>query len=138
MLSSERNLFMRFLEYRSVLLLLLAVAALSGCEGITVTLVWSGSHSMLCNGNGSSAHCTVSFTPNEDFNWTASSNPTGATFQPSAGSVAAGESSGDIQVTLPPSSSGDAVTLDFTDEAQHLQLEVVACYTFCIDHVGDG
>ena len=115
---------MRYFGKLSGLLLLLLLSVTS-CK----TYEWSGTYSTSCTSSiiGPATHCTVSFTPVKNFNWTVSSTVSGVTIQPSSGTAAAGKSSGDIHVTLPndacPGSSGVyAGSLNFTDDAHGVQI----------------
>ena len=114
---------MRYPGKLSVLLIMLLLSVTS-CKSYQ----WSGSSSYSCTrGFTGPTQCTITFTPSENFDWTASSTASGVTIQPSSGVEAAGMSSGDIHVTLPhdacPGSSGVyAGSLNFTDDAHDLQI----------------
>lgn len=115
---------MRYARKRFGLFLLLLLSVTS-CKSYQ----WSGASSVRCNSHlfGSATQCTITFTSNTNFEWTASSTVSGVTIQPSSGAEAAKMSSEDIHVTLPydacPGSSGtNAGSLNFTDDAHDVQL----------------
>ena len=106
----------RFLKLSALLMVLLLSAA--SCK----TYHWKGTASSLCitENFGAGAQCTITFNSAENFNWTASSAPDGATFQPSSGYEAAGVTSEAIHVTIPHSVCSGV--LNFTDDVDQIQL----------------
>jgi hypothetical protein len=78
-----------------------------------------------CNSStGNPTTCTVTLqneaSSNVSFDWTTSSNPAGATFTPSSGSVAAGATSDPIQVSIPDGLCPDQIA--FVDNGHNTEV----------------
>jgi len=78
-----------------------------------------------CNSStGNPTTCTVTLqnqsSSNVSFDWTASSNPAGASFAPSSGSVAVGATSDAIQVSIPDGLCPDQIA--FVDSGHNTEV----------------
>ncbi len=87
------------------LLLLVLFSVFSACSA-NANSYQVDSHSSCQSATGQDTTCTVTLTSASsstgDFNWTASSSPLGAQFNPPSGSVSPGASSDVIKVTISP------------------------------------
>ena len=86
--------------------LIVLVSALSACSFGGGASSIEVQYSTNCSSaTGQNTTCTVTISNSSsstgNFDWTASSSPAGAQFNPSSGSVAPGASSDQIQVTVP-------------------------------------
>lgn len=89
-----------------VLTLMVLVSAITACSfGGGASSIEVQSSTSCSSATGQDTTCTVrlsnSSSSTGNFDWTASSSPSGAQFNPSSGSVAPGASSDQIQVTVP-------------------------------------
>jgi hypothetical protein len=109
-----------------VLFMLLSITLLScGASHYSVS-----DHSDCQSATGQPTTCTVSLhndsSSSGDFNWTASSDPAGASFNPSSGSISPGSDQNNIQVTVPPGIC--PFTLTFTgDDSTMVQDQISQC-----------
>ena len=99
----EGYMFRKICITITLIVLVSAIAACSFGGGSSSIEVQS---SISCSSaTGQNTTCTVTLTNSSsstgNFDWTASSSPSGAQFNPSSGSVAPGASSDQIQVTVP-------------------------------------
>jgi hypothetical protein len=114
----------------SIVLLGLAVA-LAGCtnplnhNSMPANVVLNVHEQSSCNSStGNPTTCTVTLqnesSSNAAFDWTASSNPAGASFAPAAGSVAVGAISDPIQVSIPDGLCPDQIA--FMDSGHNTEV----------------
>lgn len=91
------------LKFCTSLIFITLFSTLIACGGVSSIEV---QYSVSCNSaTGQDTTCTVTLSNSSsstgNFDWTASSSPSGAQFNPVSGSVAPGASSDQIQVTIP-------------------------------------
>src|SRR5260221_7019653 len=89
-----------------VLTLMVLVSAITACSfGGGASSIEVQSSTSCSSATGQDTTCTVRLSNSSrstgNFDWTASSSPSGAQFNPSSGSVAPGASSDQIQLTVP-------------------------------------
>jgi len=86
-----------------VLIFIILFGTVAACGGVSSIEVQSSISCSSATGQDTTCTVTLRNSPSStgNFDWTASSSPSGAQFNPSSGSIAPGESSDQIQVTMP-------------------------------------
>ena len=112
---------MRLIRYSVALVGLMML--LSGCN-MPATVLHVHEQSSCNSSTGNPTTCSVMLqndaSSNASFDWTSASNPAGAIFVPSSGSVAVGKTSETIQVTIPDGLCPDVIA--FIDSGHHTEV----------------